>query len=282
MDDPMDDPMVVDAGRAGFAQSQHHPRSNVAAYNQGPQTPQTRPGSDNGSKRGIGEAIEHLERLITSLAVPEGVREEIFQVIGELRAETTEPRPHLDDDDNAPVTRGELRKIVGEAIAQATQDPKAVQTKSWAQVASAPRGSDPAAWQPKVIVPARRNREVVIKSVDQSNDIQKRRPADIVQSVNTAIGHSEAIAARKLPSGDIVLTFKDEAKKHAENNGWVLNAFGSNAQLARRELAVIAKGIPAKKLRDTHDEAALLRNLLADKYNPREISKCKRSLPKNP
>jgi hypothetical protein len=37
----------------------------------------------------------------------------------------------------------------------------------------------------------------------------------------------------------------------------VTKAFGDVASIFKRELAVFAKGLPAKKLRDTHDEANL-------------------------
>jgi hypothetical protein len=40
-------------------------------------------------------------------------------------------------------------------------------------------------------------------------------------------------------------------------------AFGDAASIFRRELAILAKGLFAKKLRDTHDEANLTEILLS-------------------
>jgi hypothetical protein len=58
-------------------------------------------------------------------------------------------------------------------------------------------------------------------------------------------------------SGDVVVIFRGDADFRAQNTAWVTKAFGDAASIFRRELAVFAKGLPAKKLRDIYDKANL-------------------------
>jgi hypothetical protein len=44
-------------------------------------------------------------------------------------------------------------------------------------------------------------------------DLAKRTLAEIIQAINQVSTKKGAIAARKLPSGDIVVTFNDSATK---------------------------------------------------------------------
>ena len=54
-----------------------------------------------------------------------------------------------------------------------------------------------------------------------------------------------AVAARKLPSGDVVVTFQDSATKewYEGKEGWIEKAFGETAREAKRTFAVLIKGI---------------------------------------
>jgi hypothetical protein len=51
-------------------------------------------------------------------------------------------------------------------------------------------------------------------------ELAKRTPAEIIQVINQASAKKGAIAARKLLSGDIVVTFSDPTTKewHNQNN----------------------------------------------------------------
>ena len=60
------------------------------------------------------------------------------------------------------------------------------------------------------VIPERRNKEILVKAPDQPEALAKRTAAEVVQAVNLAAGKSEAIAARRLLSGDTVVTFKSE------------------------------------------------------------------------
>ncbi len=68
--------------------------------------------------------------------------------------------------------------------------------------------------EPQLVVPARNAREVIVRAKDATPDIRNRAAKDTLEAINKAIGSDAAVAARKMPSGDIVVTFRDAAEKH--------------------------------------------------------------------
>jgi hypothetical protein len=58
-------------------------------------------------------------------------------------------------------------------------------------------------------------------------------------------------------SGDVVIIFRGDANFRAQNTAWVTKVFGDAASIFKRKLAVFAKGLFAKKLRDTYNKANL-------------------------
>jgi hypothetical protein len=107
------------------------------------------------------------------------------------------------------------------------------------------------------VVPARHVREVIIrKNNNQPAELAKRTVPEIVQSINTALKTNGAVAARRLQSGDTVVTFKDKASQYTRDTTWVQTAFGEGATLSSRTVTVLVKRIPADLLRGrTWDEA---------------------------
>ena len=73
-------------------------------------------------------------------------------------------------------------------------------------------------------------------------------------------------------SGNTVLMFKGEVGSFTKETQWVIAAFGTNVEIRRREFAVVAKGLPAARLRSIHDSKALLEEL---KRNIASISRCR-------
>jgi hypothetical protein len=62
-------------------------------------------------------------------------------------------------------------------------------------------------------------------------------------------------------NGDVIMTFRGDADFRAQNTAWVTKAFSDATSIFRRELAIFAKKLSAKKLRDTHNEANLTKIL---------------------
>lgn len=99
------------------------------------------------------------------------------------------------------------------------------------------------------IIPERRTRELRIRAEKQSEDLSRRSAVEVVSAANTAIGSSDVVATRRLPSGDIILTFQDKIPKTAlQDQSWVQRVFGATAQLHESEFAVISKGLPVDRI----------------------------------
>jgi hypothetical protein len=66
-----------------------------------------------------------------------------------------------------------------------------------------------------------------------------------------------AIAARRLPSGDTIVTFQGTTTRdwHSTNAGWIKEAFGQQAEENKRTFAVLLKGLWKRDLQGTTEEA---------------------------
>jgi hypothetical protein len=130
-----------------------------------------------------------------------------------------------------------------------------------------------------MVVPARRAKELVIRNPKTEPSLRNRTPQKIVQAINTATSNNDAVAARTMLNGDVIIIFRNDANSKIQNTAWVTKAFGDSASISRRELAVLAKGLLAKKLRNAHDKAGLAEVLR--QANSQKITHCRRSLPHN-
>jgi hypothetical protein len=109
--------------------------------------------------------------------------------------------------------------------------------------------------RPAKAVPARLERELLVRAPDQEEALKRRTAKEIVQAVQTATGRKEAVAARRLRSGDVVITLTGEASWYVKHDGWAKTAFGPTAQLVRRTHSVVAKGVPREWLEAPEGEA---------------------------
>jgi hypothetical protein len=105
---------------------------------------------------------------------------------------------------------------------------------------------------PQKVVPSRAARELTIRGAEMPADLAARTPAQVVQAVNQAAGKAgTTLAAKRLPSRDIILTFKDLATKQwflANREKWLQEAFGPQAREAIRTFAVFIKGVHRRDL----------------------------------
>ena len=97
------------------------------------------------------------------------------------------------------------------------------------------------------MVPARREREVIVRKGE--GDSSQRTPVEVVRAINSALGNDEAIAARRLQSGDTLITFREAANAYKTDDTWIAEAFGTAASRARRELTIVARRLPQKQVR---------------------------------
>jgi hypothetical protein len=116
-------------------------------------------------------------------------------------------------------------------------------------------------------VPARRSREVVVAPGDEDTTQKQRTGPELVRDINTKIQCESVVAARRLPSGDTLVTFEgEEAKKKWEKDQAVLDAFGTNARIRTREYTVIAHGIRVAAI-DPKNQKTAIESIYAQ--NPR-------------
>lgn len=256
----MGEPMAMDGGIPGLNQSQHHP---LAGQSQFAPVPQTQTSETPASTQGdVGDPTASLIQRIQACVIP-GKEDEVSRLLRDLRdavvatatastnTATTTPRTSFSDND--PVTIGQLKTILQETLQRpVTATP---QRPSYASVArqhiAAPTGN----FQ---IIPERRTRELRIRAEKQTEDLARRSAVEVVSAVNRVISTGEVVATRRLPSGDIILTFQDVIPKAVtQDQSWVTRAFGATARLHESEFTVISKGLPASRITRVTQEQLL-------------------------
>ena len=178
-----------------------------------------------------------------------------------LVAKITEAASRLQKPGNQEaITITNLQQVVTEAVKAAVKAREATSpARTWADVATGAQVGAPgsALGLPQKVVPQRANREILIRGRDLPADLAKRTPAEITQAVNQASAQQGAIAARKMPSGDTVVTFRDPAAKewYSKNPEWIQQAFGEQAKAASTTHAVLVKGLRKADLTGVSEEA---------------------------
>jgi hypothetical protein len=273
--------MAIDSGIAGLKQSDHHPLAGRSQYSPPLQTPPSElPVSSQGVAGDLATSI--IQSIVACVIL--GKKDEVTRLVRDLRAAdataaatsaATSPRTSrtsFSDDD--PVTIGQLKTILQETF----QKPAVAipQRPSYASVARQPTTASTGNYQ---IIPERRTRELRIRNESLPEDLARRSAVEVVAAVNTAIGTKDAVATRRLPSGDVILTFQDTIPKAAlQDRGWVQRAFGEKALLYESEFAVIAKGLPVDRAARV-DQGQLLKNI---QNRIPEVTKLKIEQPRAP
>jgi hypothetical protein len=137
-------------------------------------------------------------RKIVSEAVAKVVEEKVAKAVEEVRNEVQEVRREIQQKGGAP-------KAPAATAARA---------RSWAAVAAGE------AELPAKRIPGRLNKEILVRG-SAVPALTRRSPQEIVQAVNGVSTKKGAIAARKFPSGDVIVTFQDAETKnwHSANGG---------------------------------------------------------------
>jgi hypothetical protein len=93
-------------------------------------------------------------------------------------------------------------------------------------------------------VPARHKREIILVRGTETTIEKNRTYKELLEQINKSEVAGVAVAIRKLPSGDMILTMEDEQARTSRlaNTAW-LEVFGPGARIKKREFAVIAHGI---------------------------------------
>ena len=181
----------------------------------------------------------------------------------------TQPRTNL-----ALLVKDAVAEGVKEALKPTTQPTSQPTTRTWATIAAAL----PNHTVPKKVIPARQNQEVLIRGSKMATEHKTRTPQETVQAINQASSRQGAVAARQLPSGDVIVTFKDSATKqwYSTNKQWLQEAFGQEATEAQRTYAILVKGLRKTSLQGTPEED------FGKELGLKTVEKVKYRLPHNP
>lgn len=108
-------------------------------------------------------------------------------------------------------------------------------------------------------VPARRARELVVAPGTETATQKHRTSLELVRDINAATnGSGDAVAARRLPSGDVLVAFQGASEKQKwEARPEVLHAFGTGARFRTREYTVLAHGVQVRSVNQADQTGAI-------------------------
>jgi hypothetical protein len=200
--------MVIDEGQRGLEQSQHHPLAGVGAHN-------ALPANKCVERAGSGQLTEYekaAQSFKAGLVSPDKFEEMLGwarTVLKERDAtrggHVTAPGTTTANAKEAIVTLKNIEEVVQRAV-KAALAAAPVAPKTYAAVAG--RGG-PVAGPPPKVVPLRQIREVIVRGASRAPELEARTPLEVVAAVNNCSGRKEAVGARKLQSGDMVVTFRE-------------------------------------------------------------------------
>jgi hypothetical protein len=266
------DVQMVDSGAGGLSQSTHARTAGLDALD----ATATRPphGNRHSKERVKENDAESIRTELISLVadVNKAKARSLLAALAKATGAETATRPTPPPAATPANIEALIKTTVQQVLAEVIRPNQTPGPRTWAHVA----GQAPKPWtEPKMMVPARSARELVIKTPDAAPEIAERTPEQIVAAVKATEGGKAAVAARRLPSGDTIVTFSTDTPPLT--TAWVEGAFGPGATAGRRQFTVIAKGLPRHQLALDQD---LLRNIQA--ANSTQITKCQPRLPKTP
>ncbi|EAQ85560.1 hypothetical protein CHGG_09574 [Chaetomium globosum CBS 148.51] len=156
----------------------------------------------------VGIDVTRIQESIVD-AVVDGVGQGAGRAMEEVRKQMQEVRKEMQE---VQKELQEARRELQDQRKKQAPAPATTVARSWAAVVAG-EGE-----LPKKIIPGRLNKEILVRgSIEPS--LTRRSPQEIVQAVNGASERKGAVAARKLPSGDVIVTFQDAETKewHAKN-----------------------------------------------------------------
>lgn len=264
---PPNIPMDIDGGPASLEQSRHHPNAalravndltaalNNSSSNSQEATPKTagKECTNNSVHPSVRELLNGLVALVA-----DDLKDQACSLAKQLLAATEATEEPLNGAANQAPTQdwNQVKKLVVEEASKAAaaavkellfEVKKTTGTRTtWATVAAHGVAATVQRQDvPKKVVPARQSLEMLIRGSEMPVNLAKRTPQEIIQAINSASARKGAVAARTLPSGDVMVTFKDEQIRdwHKQEATWIQEAFGEQAKEAKRTVAILLKGL---------------------------------------
>jgi hypothetical protein len=114
----------------------------------------------------------------------------------------------------------------------------------------------------RTALPARHKYEVIVSPGTQTIEQLGRNPRELVEGLRKATELENIAAARRLLSGDVLITtLSEEAKKSLEMRKDWDRLIGDGAKVKRRHYTVVAQGMPVKDI-NPKDQKKSIREIL--------------------
>jgi hypothetical protein len=177
-------PMVIDGGVGRFEQSFHHPEAGQSAHNSSAQEEQRDRSEGASQKNGEEDLLKAVNDIVELLDEDKkkAGRRAIERYVKVLRDSFALEKRGSNDNDNAPITRQNLKNVIEIALRNRSNPffaaiPPIV--RSWAAIIAQITSSE-AAWQPRIVVPARRAKKLVVRGAGSEPSLRNRTPQQIV------------------------------------------------------------------------------------------------------
>jgi hypothetical protein len=173
-------PMVINGGMEELEQSFYHPKAGQSAHNNSAQEEQrnrSEKASQRNGEKDLLKAVNDIVGLLNEDKKKAG-RRAIEKYAKILRDSFALKERESNDNDNAPITKQNLKNVIETVLRnRPNPSPAAIQpiVRNWAAVIAQTTSSE-AAWQPRIVVPARRAKELVVRGAESEPSLQNRTP----------------------------------------------------------------------------------------------------------
>jgi hypothetical protein len=214
-------PVVIDGGVGGLEQSFHHPKAGRSALNDNAAREQRDHGKGALQKDGeedLLRAVNEIVGLFDEDKKEAGCKaiERYAQI---LRDSFAAKKRRSGDNNDASITKRNLKNLFDIVLRSRSNPPFTNQpplVRSWAAVAAQAISSD-GVWQPKMVVPARRARELVIRNLGTESSLRNRISQKIIQIINIITNNSDAITAKIMLINNVIIIFRNDANFKIQN-----------------------------------------------------------------
>jgi hypothetical protein len=208
-------PMVIDGGVGGLEQSFHHPEAGQNALNDNAARKQRDHGKEASQRDGEEDLLRAINEIVGLLDEDKkkAGRRAIERYAQVLRDSFAAEKRKSSDSNDAPIMKRDLKNLLDTAL-RSRSNPFSIDQPplvySWAAVA-APAISSDGAWQPKMVVPVRRVKELVIRNLGTEFSLRNRISQEIIQIVNIATNNNDIITAKIMLNNNVIIIFRNNA-----------------------------------------------------------------------
>lgn len=134
--------------------------------------------------------------------------------------------------------------------------------QTYAQAASRSLTGGPPATSRIATIPTRQEKEVVVSTGEESPTQKQRNGQELVEDLNAKFPGNPVLAARRLPSGDVLITTESKEKRQElqKDQSWTAS-LGAGAVVKRRGYTVLAHGIRVSQI-DTNSQNEAIQEIL--------------------